>query len=371
MKLLYVTANVLGDDGANAAELFPRMAVLSSKISAVWVADYDKNKHRITQKQFAQFLRLRRQKEFGLYPAFRNALRIAKKSKDEGIDVVHIFYRQANNPLVSFLRIALIILRCHTKILVDHRSVNLARGSRGFFKKISNQFMQIFAHQLAGNPLAVETNHFFIFKPKNIIDLGYSQLPEGNAIELPDGRPISVWFIGSMRPKNRKSEFLIDVLDELEKRFSGDSRVVVRVAGPADQNQIHRLNQNSLVRYYGRLSRSDLYHLLRQNPGIGIAYMNEQFHWAAPSLKFCEYAIMRFKIVASNTVGLQTQAKRLKFSDVIFAEETVVGWADKLTDAIEDWSGITPEWNNSHLWSYESIFSRQVLEIYRKLIANA
>ncbi len=96
--------------------------------------------------------------------------------------------------------------------------------------------------------------------------------------------------------------------------------------------------------------------------------MNEEFHEYAPSLKFCEYAIMRFTIVAANTIGLRTQAERMKLSDVIFADENTKEWADKLYQVAKDWDGLKPIWGEADQWSYDSIFERQVLGLYRDCI---
>jgi len=368
MKVLYVTANVLGDPGANAAEIFPRLAILSPGVESVIVADFDKNRDFIREKQFCDFLRLR-QSISGrqIYAAIRNGLRIAKKSADEGIDVIHFFYRQRNIPLVIFTRIGLFFLRRKSTIIVDHRSVNLARGRRAFFKKLSNSVMQIFTQHLAGNPWAVETNHFYVCKPKSIIDLGYDKLPEGNAAELRMGEPVNIWFIGSLTPKNRKSEFLIAVFKRITEKVGISDKFHIRVAGPTKPAQEKALNENPNITYYGRLDRRELYERLRDHPGVGMAFMNLEFHSYAPSLKFCEYAIMRYGVVASDTLGLRTQAERMNFDGVIFADEDVAEWADKLISAAMDWKGLRPKWEDAPLWSYESIFQRQVIGLYEKL----
>ena len=368
MKVLYVTANVLGDAGANAAEIFPRLAITNQAVDRVIVADYGKNRHIIRDKQFCEFLRLRRPR-WGrrLYVAIRNGLRIAKKSKDEGIDFIHVFYRQNSIPLVVFLRIGLFLLRGKSTIIVDHRSVNLARGRREFFKKLSNFVMQVFTHHLAGNPWAVETNHFRVFKPKHIIDLGYDSLPEGDAKELEPDQPVSIWFIGSLKPKNRKSEFLIDVFNWITKKEGVSDQFHIRVAGPAKPDQKQALRANPNITYHGRMPRAKLYELLRAQPGVGMAFMNMEFHSYAPSLKFCEYAIMRYSIVSSDTLGLRTQAERMNLDGVIFANEDAEEWADKLIFAAKAWQGLAPEWEDAPLWSYESIFQRQVIGLYEQL----
>ena len=370
MKVLYVTANVLGDAGANAAEIFPRLAFLSDRVEKVIVADFGKNRGFITEKQFCEFLCLRRRRfGGGAYAAIRQGLRIAKKCADERIDVIHVFYRLRNVPLVVFLRIGLVLLRAKSTIVVDHRSVNLARGRRGFFKNLSNLLMQVFTHRLAGNPWAVETNHFKVFKPADIIDLGYDNLPEGESLEPAAGRPVNIWFIGSMKPKNRKTEFILDVFERISAKEGGRRRLHIHVAGPAKPEQKARLRANPDITYYGRLPRARLYELLRENPGVGMAFMNLEFHAYAPSLKFCEYAIMRFSIVASDTLGLRTQAQRMNLDGVVFADEEVEVWAEKLIDAAIAWQGLAPEWQDAPLWSYESIFNRQVLKLYEQIRA--
>jgi hypothetical protein len=62
MKILYVTANVLGDAGANAAEIFPKLALAADPVDHVIVADFARNRDFIRYRQFADFLRLREYK---------------------------------------------------------------------------------------------------------------------------------------------------------------------------------------------------------------------------------------------------------------------------------------------------------------------
>lgn len=366
MKILYVTANVLGDAGANAAEIFPKLALAADPVDHVIVADFARNRDFIRYRQFADFLRLREYK-WPIRQAWQAAARIAKKVKDSDVDIIHVFYRQQNIPLIIFLRLALIVLRSNAVLLVDHRSVNLARGWRAGVKKSRNLLMQIFAHRLAGNPWAVETNHFFVFKPKHIIDLGYDKLPGGR--EKPPGAnaPCTIWFIGSLKPKNRKSEFLIEVFDQIAAKNTTTRPVEIHVAGPTRRAQARALNKNPMVTYHGMLPRADLYKLLREHPGIGMAFMNMEFHSYAPSLKFVEYAIMRYAIIASDTLGLRTQAKRMNLDGVIFATENSQEWAEKLIAAANDWKGLSPTWNDAPLWSYDSIFERQVIGLYERL----
>jgi hypothetical protein len=372
MKILYVTANVLGDSGANAAEIFPRLAAISREIEQVFVADYSRNKNFVKERQLADFLRLRTRHR-PLVNAFRNALRIAKKSKDNDVDVIHVFYRQANIPLVIFLRLALIALWCRATIIVDHRSVNLARGRRATIKKLANMLMQVFAHRLAGNPWAVETNHFFTFKPKDIIDLGYDNLhlPEGNAMPPPPGPCRNIWFIGTLAPRNRKTEFLIDVFNAINSKTCGQGDIEIHIAGLARRDQVEALRANPLVKYYGRIPRGKLYELLQSKPGVGAAFMNKEFHAFAPSLKLCEYAIMRFTIVASDTPGHRMQVERMNLPEVVFAEEDVNEWAEKLIVAAEDMRELAPDWLDADLWSYESVFQRQVIGLYERICDRA
>lgn len=367
MRILYVTANVLGDAGANAAEIFPRLLVASGKADEIWVADYEANREFIRDTQKAEFLRL---KDYGggIWQTIRDAARIGKKAKDLDVDVIHIFYRQQNAVMTIFLRLVLLMLWARSKVLMDHRSVNLARGRAAITKKLRNFFMQFAVHHFAGNPLAVETNHWVIWKPKHIIDLGYDKLPEGEAIEPPEDAPCAIWFIGSLRPKNRKSEFLIDVFERMAARQDELTRPArIHVAGPTRKDQQQALRSNKFVTYHGSLPRAKLYELLRAKPGIGVAFMNEEFHAAAPSLKFVEYAIMRFGIVASATPGLLTQGKRMNLDDVNYVAEDPQIWADRLISAANAWSGLTPVWADADLWSYDSIFERQVLELYDRI----
>ena len=368
MKVLYVTANVLGDSGANAAEIFPRLAVQAPQVDEVIVADHDRNKGFVRDRQGAEFLRLK-DRGGGLRQAVRDGLRIAKKAKDRDIDIVHVFYRRQNALMVVFLRLALLVLWAKAKVLMDHRSVNLAKGGDSTRKKLLNLLMQVFAHRLAGNPLAAETNHFFLFKPADIIDLGYDALPEGDAVEPAPDAPCAIWFIGSLKPANRKSEFLIEVFDRIAARRDALTRKVeIHVAGPTRPEQKTALKANPMVTYHGMVPRAKLYDLLRAKPGVGVAFMNMEFHAPAPSLKFVEYAIMRFAIVASDTPGLRTQGRRMNLSGVDYVPEDADAWADRLIAAANGWAGLVPVWDDAPLWSYDSIFERQVLGLYARIV---
>jgi len=268
----------------------------------------------------------------------------------------------------------LMVFRANTKIIMDHRSVNLARGWRGRRKKALNLIMQVFTHHLAGNPWAVETNHFFVFKPKHMIDLGYDNLPEGEAREPENvDSQVNVWFIGSLKPRNRKSRFLLDIFDRVAERQSaavaaGKRRIVMHVAGPTRPDQKAALQANPDVVYHGKLPRDELYKLLRAHPGIGLAYMNHEFHEYAPSLKFAEYAIMRYVILSSDTFGLKTQAERMNLpSPVPFIPEDAGAWADAIVNAADAYTGLEPHWDDADTWSYPDIYRRQVLGLYQKL----
>ncbi|MEO0831045.1 MAG: hypothetical protein AAFY03_11390, partial [Pseudomonadota bacterium] len=129
MRILYVTANVLGDAGANAAEIFPRLAVTDPAIRYTCVADYEQQKQFVLERQKAEFLKLR-QSRFALRQAYLTAKRVAKRAVDLRIDVIHVFYRQQNVPLAILLRMALVLVGSRAKVIMDHRSVNLARGRR-------------------------------------------------------------------------------------------------------------------------------------------------------------------------------------------------------------------------------------------------
>jgi hypothetical protein len=369
MRILYVTWNVLGDAGANAAELFPRYSMLDDAVTKVIVADDGKNRRFIQKRQLAQFLRLRRSR-FPFVAQLRAAVRIARTAKREQMDVIHIFYRLENVPLAILLRLALLMTGASAKVIMDHRSVNLARGFKAFWKKLANLAMQPFVHVLAGNPWAVETNHWWVWKPKRILDLGYDTLPPNTGQGQIDPAARTVWFIGSLKPRNRKSEFLISVFDEMARRLGPQSDIVVRVAGPTRPEQKKALRGNPIVTYYGSLPRMRLYELLNEFPGVGVAFMNREFHEYAPSLKFCEYAIMRYRIVAADTLGLQTQARRMNLPGVAFAKETVADWADHLIEAARNMDAPQPLWADAPLWSYDSIYLRQVRALHRELSAG-
>lgn len=362
MRVLFVTLNVLGDAGANAAELFPRHAALSPAFDRVITADCARQKRFIRDQQFAEFLRLC--PESGLRAIVRNALRIARKAKQTQIDVIHVFYRLENVPLIIALRLMLLLTACRAKLLVDHRSVNLARGWRGFWKKCANQAMQPFVHHLAGNPLAVETNYFVTLRPKHIIDLGYDLLPTTPPTAAADP---AIWFIGSLKPANRKTGFLIEVFARLARNATSQDRFQIHIAGPARPDQIAALQSNPRITYHGRLPRAELYARLAQHPGIGVAFMNREFHAAAPSLKFCEYAIMRYRILASDTPGLLLQAERMQLPDVTFLGEDAALWADTLLQVARRWRGPMPEWANAQNWSYSHIFTHQVAGLYQRI----
>lgn len=367
MRILYVTANVLGDSGANAAEIFPRLAVRDTRIERVWVADYDRNRSFVRNHHNAEFLRLR-DYGGGWLQTLRQALRIGRKARDADIDVIHVFYRQQNALLVIALRLVLLFLWSHATLLMDHRSVNLARGWPAFRKKALNFVMQIAVHRLAGNPLAVETNHWLVWKPTDLIDLGYDRLPPGRAKEPGPKAACCIWFIGSLKPRNRKSEFLIEVFEKIAaKQDQLTRRTEIHVAGPTRPDQRRALEANAMVTYHGSLPRARLYRWLRGKPGVGVAFMNGQFHAAAPSLKFVEYAIMQFSIVASDTPGLRMQGSRMNLTDVRYVPEDAEAWADALIEAANAWQGLVPVWQDAPRWSYDSIFDRQVVELYERV----
>lgn len=363
MKILYVTSDVLGDSGANAADIFPRLAVAHPDIEHVIVADFHKNKYHIEHRQAAEFLHLPK----GRRVVF-NAVRLARRAKRDDVDIIHIFYRQQNAVLAIFLRLALFFVWAQTKIIMDHRSVDLSKGWRGFRKKCINTMMQVFVHQLTGNPWAVETNHVFVFKPKHIIDLGYDKLPEGKPRQARDKKTkTNVWFIGTLKPRNRKSQFLIDVFERVAQKNTSGKNISIHVAGLANPDQKRALKEIDGVTYYGRVPRSELYQSLRRKPGIGLAFMNEEFHQHAPSLKFAEYAIMRFRIIASETLGLRTQATRMDIPNVIFVKEDVETWADAIIEQAQAYTGLEPLWADAARWSYEDIFARQIQPLYGQI----
>ena len=369
MRVLYVTSWVMGDAGANAADIFPRLSVQSPEIDQVIVADFPRNKHLIVERQGAEFLRLRKKR-----PTILHGIRIARKAKQDKVDVIHIFYRQQNALLLIYLRLVMMLIGCKSQIVMDHRSVNLAKGWRAKRKLALNWVMQRFTHHLAGNPWAAETNHTEIKKPHHIIDLGYDQLPEGEATE-PEAidKTVNVWFIGSLKPRNRKSQFLIDVFDRVSElnlgaQWRDERRIMIRVAGPTNNKQKKALQANPNVFYHGRLPRHELYKLLRDYPGIGLAFMNHEYHEYAPSLKFAEYAIMRYKIISAATLGLKTQAERMKMEDTIrFVDEDVEAWAQAIIETANEYQGLEPLWEDAETWSYPDIYRRQVLGLYKQL----
>lgn len=371
MNVLFVTTWVLGDSGANAADIFPRLAVQNEKIGTVIVADFPRNKHHIVAHQKAEYLRLERGQ-----PWVRYAVRIARKCRQNKIDVVHVFYRQKNALLLILLRLCLCIFSPQTQVVMDHRSVNLAKGPRKLRKMIVNQLMQFFTHHLAGNPWAVETNHWAVFRPKHVIDLGYDKLPPAGVLS-PTSRvkTVDVWFIGSLKPKNRKSEFLLDIFDEISEQQSKCSdptlpKIRFRVAGPASNAQRTRMKKNPAIVYYGKLPRERLYQTMQSNRGIGLAFMNEEFHGYAPSLKFAEYAALRFQILASDTIGLRTQCGRMQLDGLKFLPETVEDWVAAIRQATMTFNKPVPVWKNAPKWSYRHIFQTQVVGLYESITSN-
>lgn len=367
LRILYVAPWVLGDPGANAADIFPRLSVAHPDIDKTLVADFPKNKFHIETRQGATYLRLEWRRSMVRYAA-----RIAWKAKQENIDVIHVFYRQQNAVLLVLIRIFLILLRAHTRILMDHRSVNLAKGWRRTRKVIVNFVMQAFCHHLAGNPWAVETNHLRLFRPKTIIDLGYDTEPDPVDTDVISEEAVNVWFIGSLKPKNRKSDFLLDIFDRIDARQndplrSASRKIRIHVAGTASESQKARLVSNAAVTFHGMMPRPKLYQCLANNPGIGLAYMNTEFHAYAPSLKFSEYAMMRFRILASDTLGLRTQADRMVLPSTIFVPEDEAEWVNAIQSAADTYQGPEPAWADAKNWSYSSIFERQVVRLYRHL----
>jgi len=361
-RILYVTSWVLGDAGANAADIFPRLAAQHADIDKVIVADFPKNKHHITVRQKAEYLRLEWNRSW-----LRHAARIALKAKRDNIDVIHVFYRQQNAALLILIRFWMIIMGCSARLVMDHRSVNLARGWRRWPKLTLNTIMQLCTHHLAGNPWAVRTNHVKVFRPDHIIDLGYDTVPETGPD--PDARAdhVNIWFIGSLKPRNRKSQFLLNALDAVAKARQTTRDIRFHLAGPASDAQIRQLSANPLVTYHGQLKRADLYRRLQQHPGLGLAYMNLEYHAYAPSLKFAEYAIMRYGILASDTPGLRTQGARMGLSRVTYIPEETEAWARKIVSAADAYQGPEPEWKDAELWSYPAIFEAQVVPLYQQV----
>lgn len=365
LRLLYVTASVLGDAGANAAELFPQLSVSDPKIEKTFVADFPRNKTLVETIQRADFLKLRKSRS-----VLRHSLSIARKAKQERVDVIHVFYRQRNAVMLIFIRIFLFCLRCDARLVMDHRSVNLTKGWRLWRKLALNFVMQAFAHHLAGNPGAVETNHIWVFRDKHIIDLGYAHAPKlDRPARKPNSGPIAIWFIGSLKPRNRKSEFLLDVFDAVAalQRWNRGPCVRLHVAGPTTRAQRHRMKANAMTDYHGVMPRADLYDTLQRHPGIGLAFMNAEFHEHAPSLKFAEYAIMRFPILASNTTGLRVQAQRMNMQGVTFVPEDVLAWATEILSAAARYDGLQDTWADAEAWSYPQIFQRQVRPLYQAI----
>ena len=266
MNILYVTANVLGSSGANASEIIPRCCSVHDEIDHYIIADFKRNKKLIQDKLFGEFLKLKYPKR-SFFNILKNAGRIAKKAKRSDVDLIHIFYRQENALLCIFIRFFLLIMRSKSKILMDHRSVNLAKKNRK--KLLLNQIMQLFVHALGGNPYAVETNHKLIFKKKYTLDLGYD-IHQNHPIEWSDNIN-AIWYIGSLKPKNRQSEFIINLSNFLLYRYRGSAPFKIHIAGPASREQIIALKKNPLVIYHGKLPRHKLHNLMCKHPGIGLA----------------------------------------------------------------------------------------------------
>ena len=377
MKILYVTCNVLGDSGANAAELFPKLAAESNWAKQVIVADFRKNENYVEEQQKAEFLCL-----WQSWPQIResihNARQIAWIVKHNDVNIIHIFYREQNVPLLTVLRLLILWYGCDARIIMDHRSVNLARGYRSFRKKLVNIFAMLFSHKLVGNPLAVESNHFFEIKDREIVDLGYDDtvFPNISGLLSPDleaakNKPVNVWFVGSIKPANRKSWFLIEIFRAFSDRF-GTGEVVFNIAGPANIRQIAELEAIPTVNYLGVLPRGELYAQMKDKPGIGMAFMNKEFHDLAPSLKFVEYALFGYKILASSTVGLKKQAERMKFENVHFVDETVDDWCSYISQAAKEYQASgSVAWKEGPNWSYRSIFERQVRTLYEDMRSSS
>lgn len=367
MRVMYVTARVLGDAGANAAELFPKLAQANDAIDKVIVADFPTNKRYIKEEQRAEFLALGQSKNRLLKP-LRDGARLARKAKADDIDIVHFFYRQRNIPMVMSLRVALLVLRARTRVVMDHRSVEiLGKGYKSFLRRLSNQLMQFFIHDFAGNPAAVETNNFWVWRRKHLIDLGYDTLPTLKP-RTAKSDTVNVWYVGTMKPRNRKFDFLLSVFQGLQDHFGSDAKIRIQVAGTTNQRQAWELGKVDLVTYHGTIPRTELYDLMASEPGVGIAFMNVERHHAAPSLKFVEYAAMGFPVVASNTPGLQMQAERMRYRNVSFVEQNVEEWVAEVAKAVEAWPDNFETWPDRDLWSYAGIFDRQVLGTYRAML---
>ena len=370
MNILYVTRYVLGDSGANAAELFPKFAAASHWTNNVIVADFAENEKFVRDVQKAKFLCLRKGRSL-IRESLSSAREIVRAAIDHDIDIIHVFYRERNVPLVSILRILLMWRGSKAILITDHRSVNLSRGFPSLRKKLINIASALASHQLVGNPLAVESNQFLPSRRHRIVDLGYddtavASIADQLSLDLKIAA-VDAWFVGSLKPKNRKSWFLIEFMRTFAELF-GPNEVVFNVAGPADNEQIEALSAIPGVNYLGVLSRTELYTQMRDRPGIGLAFMNREFHDLAPSLKFVEYALFGYRVLASSTVGLRMQAARMGFDDVTFVDESVDAWCQSIASAARDYRMRGPaNWTGGDKWSYQSIFDRQVRSLYVEL----
>lgn len=365
MNIMYLTANVLGDSGANAAEIFPKEAQLSSMIDNVYVADFNKNKKYITEVQHVKFLKIR-YKKFSFLNILKNSIRITILCKRHDITLIHCFYRSKNMHLISLIKLFLLLTNVKTKILLDHRSVNLAKGAMKIQKLLINQIFSPFIDYFSGNTFAVETNYIFCPKNKYIIDLGYDKLPKPIRVLSNQNNHINVWYIGNLIAKNRNAEFILNIFDLLSKHVSVNKTFTIHIAGPlSNYNKVKIYNKNS-INYHGVVERSELYKLLQRFPGIGIAFMDYKNHNFAPALKLIEYSIFGFKIIASDTQGLRLQQQRARLPNITFVNHDLSSWVNAILKEIYE-PAKYDTWIDSNKWSYSMIFKKQVLPIYKKI----
>ena len=379
MNVAFFSLNVLGTQGAIAAETYIREASKQDKIDKVFVFDAPRNKS-IIEGFGSVFLRLRNNKKY--VNRILNAIRIFKLIKRNQIKVLHFFYRLNNIPTISLAKILCILFNVNCTFICDHRSVNLSPTPNR--RKALN--LLLFPVDIyAGNINAVKTNHFFHFSKKKIeakiFDLGWndflfnkidktSQLYYQKSLPLYRDKNITsedrivIWYVGTLSKANREPLFIPKTL-EILSQILGDSDYIFKIAGPCSQEVRKYLKKIKKVKILGKISQRSLYQRMysdKHKNSIGLAYMASLRHQMAPSLKIVEYALLGFKIVASDTIGMRQQAERFGLEVGAFTKNTPELFADSIIKLINQKK--EPNWERREDYKYSQLFKDQVLPVY-------
>lgn len=379
MNIGFFSLEVLGTQGAIAAEIYIREASNQDKINKVFVFDTVRNRSKI-EDLGSIFQKLRPNKR--VINRFLNAIRLFRLIKCNKIQVLHFFYRLNNVPSISLAKILCIFFDVKCTFICDHRSVNISANP--FLRKAFNLFL--FPIDIyAGNINAVKTNHFFLNSRKKkeakIFDLGwndfvfnkinkkydlhhqqFSELDAATNKRRAD--KIVIWYIGTLSKANREPLFIPKTIEILSHDLRNSDHVF-KIAGPCSEEVFNYLKKIKNTKILGNIKQSKLYQNMysdSQKNTIGMAYMASLRHQMAPSLKIVEYALTGFKIVASNTIGMHQQAKRFGLEVGAFSENTPELFAKSVMSLINQKKN--PEWKRRDEFAFSQLFIDQVLPVY-------